>query len=103
MEFKVVEKSLLARIARVVMKTNAVAITFGKYIHLSGVDRTAFLSNQRWVEHELEHVRQYKKFGFFKFIFLYLKESYRKGYYRNIFEIEARAAERNADRKHEIQ
>jgi len=41
----------------------------------------------------LEHIRQYRKLGFLPFLFSYLYEWVRKGYYNNRFEVEARRAE----------
>ena len=52
-----------------------------------------FLKNEKWVKHEMCHIQQFKKFGFFKFIYQYLRESARVGYYNNRFEAEARKAE----------
>jgi len=91
-ELKIKEKSVLARIARRVLKSANVAMVLGKTIHLSGVSRAAFLENKSWVAHELCHVRQFQEHGFFRFLWLYLLESIRKGYYHNKFEVEARQA-----------
>lgn len=92
MEYKVVERSFFARIARMVLKSSNVAMVLGKTIHLSGVDRNAFLKDEGWVAHELCHIRQFKEHGCFRFLWLYLKESVRVGYYNNKFEVEARMA-----------
>ncbi|MFN2458408.1 MAG: DUF4157 domain-containing protein [Chitinophagaceae bacterium] len=96
---KIKEQSFIARIAAYKMKWNSAAIVLGKTIHLWNVSRKDFLQNERWLLHELEHVKQYKKLGFMIFIFQYLRESFRNGYYKNRFEVEARQAEleRNAD------
>ena len=94
--FRIIENSFVARIACWYMRGKAIAIVFGKGIHIFGVNKTDFLKDKRWLEHELEHIRQYKKYGFFKFLFLYLVESIKKGYYNNRFEVEARRA---ADQK----
>lgn len=91
-ELKIKERSVLARIARRVLKSANVAMVLGKTIHLSGVSRAAFLENKSWVAHELCHVRQFQEHGFFRFLWLYLLESIRKGYYHNKFEVEARQA-----------
>lgn len=96
MKFKVVENSPIAFLARLYMGKGAIAITFGSYVHIYGVTGEVFLQNREWVEHELEHVRQYKKLGFFRFLFQYLIESIRVGYYNNRFEREAREAGRKA-------
>jgi len=87
------EDSLLARLAARQLKGNSAAIVFGSTIHLYGVSRQQFLQNKAWVKHELRHVSQYQQYGFFSFIFRYLFESYKNGYYNNRFEVEARAAE----------
>ena len=64
MELKIKEGSLLARVARLVLKSPNVAMVLGKTIHLSGVSRDAFLQNKPWVAHELCHVRQFRHYGF---------------------------------------
>lgn len=39
--------------------------------------------------HELVHVEQYHRLGFFKFLYNYMKSHYKYGYKDNPFEIEA--------------
>jgi len=92
MDYKVVEKSLFARIARMVLKSSNVAMVIGKTIYLSGVSRENFLKDESWLAHELCHIRQFQEHGFFRFLWLYLKESWRVGYYNNKYEVEARLA-----------
>lgn len=92
MDYKIVERSLFARIARMVLKSSNVAMVLGETIHLSGVDRNTFLKDEGWVAHELCHIRQFRENGFFRFLWLYLKESMRVGYYNNKYEVEARKA-----------
>ena len=41
-------------------------------------------------QHELVHVEQWTRIGFFKFPYLYIKELIKNGYINNIYEIEAR-------------
>ena len=94
--FKIIENSFMARIARLVLKTDNVAMVLGKSIYLSGVPKEKFLTNQAWLAHELCHIEQFRQYGFFRFLGLYLLESMKVGYYHNKFEAEARAAERNA-------
>lgn len=77
------------------LKTTSVAITIGHTIHLHKTTRADFLRNIPWTCHELMHVHQFRRFGFFPFLFRYLMESWRKGYYNNKWEAEARAAEQN--------
>ncbi|MBC5994845.1 hypothetical protein [Pontibacter cellulosilyticus] len=90
MDFKIVERSLFARIARMVLKSSNVAMVLGKTIHLSGVSRDDFMRDPGWVAHELCHIRQFKEHGYFRFLWLYLVESWRVGYYNNKYEVEAR-------------
>jgi hypothetical protein len=94
MDFKIREKSFMARIAAWMLKGNSVAMTLGGTIYLYGVDKATFLNDEKWVLHEKEHIRQFQKYGFLKFIILYILETMKKGYYNNRFEIEARKAAR---------
>jgi hypothetical protein len=90
MDFKIKERSLLAGFAVRILKGDRVALTIGETIYLSGVDKATFVKDKKWVLHEMAHIKQFKKYGFFKFIGLYLLESMRKGYYNNRYEKEAR-------------
>ena len=85
--------SWIAALAARKLKTGAVAIVIGRTIHLHNTPVQSFLSNQCWVLHELKHVDQYERLGFIRFIYLYLKESMKNGYYDNMLEIEARSAQ----------
>lgn len=87
------EHSLLARIAARKMGYDQVAIVFGTTIHLHNTTKAVFFANPSWVFHELKHVEQYLRLGYFNFLIQYLKEFRRNGYYNNAFEVEARAAE----------
>lgn len=49
--------------------------------------------DNKWVKHEMCHLEQFKKYGFFNFTLKYLYESLKVGYYDNKFEAEARKAE----------
>ncbi|WP_262511711.1 hypothetical protein [Adhaeribacter pallidiroseus] len=40
-------------------------------------------------------MQQFKKYGFFRFLWLYLIESIKVGYFQNKFEVEARQAEKS--------
>ena len=93
MNIRVKEKSLVACIAAKVLRTDKVAIVFGSTIHLWNTGKNEFLDNMRWVKHELVHVEQFKQYGFVRFIFLYLWETIKNGYYKNRFEEEARSKE----------
>ena len=93
MKYRIKENSLIANIAAAKLKSGSVAIVIGSTIHLHQVSEKDFLKNEKWVKHEMCHIQQFKKFGFFKFILKYLRESARVGYYNNRFEVEARKAE----------
>ena len=91
------QNSWLARIACRCIRERDVALTVFSTIYLSHSSPASFLRNQSWVAHELAHVRQFKTYGNLKFIFMYLTESLRKGYYHNKWEIEARAQEEKVE------
>jgi hypothetical protein len=83
----------MARFAAWKLGVPAVALTIGRTIHLHRASKEEFLGDERWVRHEMAHVDQFMRYGFWRFIYLYLAESLRKGYYLNKYEIEAREAE----------
>lgn len=87
------ENSWIARIAAWKLNASSVAIVLGHTIHLHNTKREEFLLNEQWVRHEICHIRQFEEHGFAMFIFKYLVESLRHGYYNNKYEIEARQAE----------
>ncbi|PYE53305.1 DUF4157 domain-containing protein [Deinococcus yavapaiensis] len=87
---KIVTRSPLAFCAKFVLRTRAVAMVVGRTIHVSGASREAFSSSDGWVRHELVHVEQFERYGFLRFLALYLLESARRGYVNNRFEVEAR-------------
>ena len=92
---KIREKSWVARIAAWKLSARQVAIVIGNTVHLHKTTAEEFLKNERWVKHERCHIEQFRRYGFIRFIFLYLWESARKGYRNNRFEVEARQAERS--------
>jgi hypothetical protein len=92
MDYKIIENSPFARIARLVLRSRNVAMVLGKTIHLSGVKQETFLKDSNWVAHELCHIRQFQEHGYVRFLWLYLRESMRVGYYNNKYEVEARIA-----------
>ena len=94
-QVKIKENSLLAKIAAKKLRCSQVAMVMGKTIHLYNSSKEDFLNNKRWVRHEIAHVKQFAKFGFWRFIVLYLLETFNKGYEYNSFEIEARKKERD--------
>jgi hypothetical protein len=95
--YTITENSLLARIAAWKLKAESVAIVLGHTIHLHKTTKEEFLKNRRWVKHELCHIRQFEKHGFFPFVLKYIGQSIRHGYSKNPFEIEARLAETEDD------
>ena len=82
--------SPLARVARAVLGARQVAMVLGSTVHLSGVSRAEFLADAEWVAHEETHLRQFREHGTLPFLWKYLLESARVGYFNNRFEIEAR-------------
>ena len=83
--------SPLARIARLVLgRAPRVAMVLGRTVHLSGATREQFLADPEWVAHEEVHLRQVRDLGLPRFLYHYLRESARVGYYQNKFEVEAR-------------
>ncbi len=93
MIFEIKENSWIAKIASTKLNSENAAIVLGKTIHLYHVSKEDFLKNKKWLKHEMCHLQQFKKYGFFSFIFRYLWESIKVGYYKNKFEVEARDAE----------
>ncbi|NLR61679.1 DUF4157 domain-containing protein [Chitinophaga polysaccharea] len=87
------ENSRLAKIAARFMRVQSVAMVLGRTIHLHGASRERFLSDVAWMRHEACHIKQYQRFGFFGFLWRYFAEYLRRGYYNNILEVAARAAE----------
>lgn len=78
------------------LRCKTVAAVFGRTIHLWNVSREDFLQRRSWVVHEVEHVRQFQRYGYVRFSALYLLEYTRRGYHNNRFEVEARLAEEGA-------
>ena len=93
MEFLIKENSWIAMLAAKKLQSGNVAIVIGKTIHLHRVSKEDFLKNEKWVKHEMCHIRQFEKYGHFTFIIIYLWESIKHGYFNNKYEIEARSAE----------
>lgn len=93
MECYIKENSIIAKWAAWKLGTTNVAIVMGRTIHLHNISRQEFIKNNRWVQHEIAHIRQFRQHGYFAFIMKYLWESIRNGYTNNKYEIEARSAE----------
>ena len=72
------------------MKCKALAMVIGDTIHLSGVSQKEFLKDEEWLRHELVHIKQYRRYGKWRFLMTYFWESLRKGYVNNRLEVEAR-------------
>ena len=92
-DYRVKENSWVAKLAAKKLGTHSVAIVLGKTIHLCNMGKISFLQNEKWLKHELCHIRQFQKYGFVSFIGRYLWESIKKGYYNNKYEVEARESE----------
>lgn len=92
-DYNILENSPLAWFATFMFRGKPTAMVIGKTIHLSGVSKKVFLQDKSWLAHELIHVQQFRRYGSFNFLLLYLIESIRKGYYMNKFEVEARNGE----------
>jgi hypothetical protein len=87
------EHSIVARLAARNLKFRQVAIVIGSTIFLHNISTEQFIKSKRWVIHELKHVEQFQTFGILRFLWLYLLEYSKKGYWNNKFEIEARNSE----------
>lgn len=93
MTVTIIENSWLAKIAAWKLETDRVAMVIGTKIYLYNCTKADFLRNKKWVRHEIAHVRQWSRYGYICFTFLYLMESFNKGYHHNRYEIEARTKE----------
>ncbi|MEJ7681246.1 MAG: DUF4157 domain-containing protein [Segetibacter sp.] len=82
-------------IAAYKLNSHSVAMVIGKTIHLHNSTREDFLNNPVWVRHEVAHVKQYLELGLFRFLALYLLETFNKGYQNNRFEVDARQKEKD--------
>ncbi|GGF16511.1 hypothetical protein [Hymenobacter cavernae] len=89
---RILPNSPFARIARRVLGSSSVAMVLGNTIHLSGATKEEFLCDPYWVAHEMCHIQQFREHGYLAFLWKYLVESARVGYYNNKYEAEARLA-----------
>ena len=94
-DYFIKENSWIAKLAAKKLRSKQVAIVIGKTIHLHKTSKHDFLKDERWVKHEVCHVKQFQQNGFMVFILKYLWESIRHGYFNNKYEAEAREAENN--------
>jgi hypothetical protein len=92
-KFYIKENSFFAKIAAKKLQATSVAMVLCKTIHLYGTSKENFLKDEKWVKHELCHIKQFKDHGYLMFILKYLWESAKVGYHNNKYEIEARLAE----------
>lgn len=92
---RIKERSLLARIAAYRLGSVRVAIVVGHTIYLHNTTTGHFLNSPAWLLHELKHVDQYERLGLIGFLWKYLLETIRNGYYNNALEVEARNAEQD--------
>jgi hypothetical protein len=95
LRYVIKSNSLRARMASWVLRESPVAMVWSNTILLQGISEEFFYANKRWLRHELKHVEQFQRYGFYTFILLYLWESARKGYFNNKYEQEARQAEKD--------
>lgn len=92
-QFRIRENSWIAAIAAKKLNSPTAAIVIGNTIHLHNTSGKDFLMNEKWLKHELCHVKQFRTYGTVNFIYRYLLESFKNGYYMNKFEKEARESE----------
>lgn len=87
------ENSFIAKMAAWKLKGHNAAIVLGNTIFIYGVSREKFLANKKWLRHELKHVEQFERYGFFTFLVKYTWHSLFQGYQNCCYECEAREAE----------
>ncbi len=94
-EVRIRENALVARIAAFNLGASkqGAAIVFGRTIYLHKVSRDQLLKNIPYLRHEIAHVLQYEREGYFSFLAKYLWYSLRFGYQNNPFEREAQQAQ----------
>lgn len=95
MTVRIKENSLLAKLAAYNLKAEKMALVIGDTIRLHNTTKQEFLSNPKWVRHEIAHVHQYKQKGKVRFILSYLLETFNLGYEYNRYELEAIKKERD--------
>ena len=93
LRYRIRENSWIAKFAAWKLNKPNMAIVLGNSIHLHNCSRTEFLANERWLKHELCHIRQFREHGCVIFLIKYGWESILHGYYNNKYEREAREAE----------
>lgn len=93
MDFHIRQNSWIAKLAALKLRSDNVAIVIGKTIHLYHVSKEDFLKDNKWVKHEMCHINQFEKYGYYTFVIKYIYESIKHGYDNNKYEVEARNAE----------
>jgi hypothetical protein len=96
MKVYIIQNSFIANLASIILRTERMAVTIGNKIYLHNCNKQNFLSNKKWVCHEITHIIQYKRLGIAKFIFSYLLQCLINGYKNNKFETEARERENDS-------
>jgi hypothetical protein len=94
-EVRIKENSWLAKMAAKRLGFTHVAMVIGRTIYLHNIPSSHFASSKRWLIHELKHVDQFRQHGFIGFLWNYLVEYTKNGYYNNKYEVEAREEELN--------
>lgn len=79
------------------MNVKSVALVLGYTIHVYGVNPVLLLGNRQWLAHELVHVKQFERYGFIRFLWLYMWQSVKHGYFMNRYEVEARGPVNHMD------
>lgn len=102
MTYYIKENSFVARMAAWKLQSPTVAIVIGRTVHLHNASKEEFLTNIRWLRHELVHIKQFHRYGFIQFIGKYLLESIKNGYVNNKYEVEARQGEHDETLCHEF-
>ena len=85
--YSIKENSWIAKLAAIKLRSEKVAIVIGSTIYLHNSSKQDFLKNDKWLKHELCHIRQFKQNGYVTFIVKYLWESFRHGYYLSLIHI----------------
>ena len=99
---RVQDRSLLARVAATILRSEAAAIVFGHTIYVWGRTGVRFALHTPWLHHELMHVQQYCRLGFTRFLATYLWLWLKHGYRRHPLELEAVGAELNPPFTYEL-
>ena len=96
------EKSWIAKIAATKLRSSSCAIVFFNTIYLHNITKQEIMNDEKFLRHEVMHIKQWKREGAFLFLYKYIKFSIQFGYYNNPLEIEARKAESDVNILKEI-